>query len=137
NLSQSVIATNFFSNNILQFITTGNYWDTVNDFKPLMHTWSLGVEEQYYIVFPLIILLISKTKTKLFTFLLLITVLSFIGFLLAKNDYFKFYTLPTRFFEIAAGGLVSIRCNKLKVHSMLGSISLFLLLVLIFFEIGL
>ncbi len=45
NLSQSVIATNFFTNNILQAITTKNYWDVVNEYKPLMHTWSLGVEE--------------------------------------------------------------------------------------------
>lgn len=42
NLAQSVIATNLFSNNVLQAITVKNYWDLVNEYKPLMHTWSLG-----------------------------------------------------------------------------------------------
>ena len=43
NLSQSVIASNVFANNILACITTRNYWDIVNTYKPLMHTWYLGV----------------------------------------------------------------------------------------------
>lgn len=38
NTAQSVIATNFFGNNILESITTKNYWDVGNDYKPLMHT---------------------------------------------------------------------------------------------------
>ncbi len=38
NLSESVIATNLFGNNILAAITTKNYWDVVNEYKPLMHT---------------------------------------------------------------------------------------------------
>ena len=60
NLAQSVIATNFFSNNILPVITTKNYWDILNEFKPLMHTWSLGVEEQYYLFYPLIFVFLAK-----------------------------------------------------------------------------
>lgn len=52
NLSQSVIATNFFGNNVLQYLTVGDYWDVWNDYKPLLHTWSLGVEEQFYVIFP-------------------------------------------------------------------------------------
>ena len=51
NLAQSVVATSFFSNNILQAITTRNYWDVVNEYKPLMHTWSLAIEEQYYFLY--------------------------------------------------------------------------------------
>ena len=43
NLSQSVIATNCFGNNILASITQSNYWDISNDYKPLMHTWYVGV----------------------------------------------------------------------------------------------
>lgn len=54
NLSQSVIATNFFGNNILAAITTGNYWDVVNDYKPLMHTWYVGIVMQFYLVFPVL-----------------------------------------------------------------------------------
>ena len=60
NLAQSVVATNLFSNNILQAITTRNYWDIVNEYKPLMHTWSLGVEEQFYLFWPLILIFASR-----------------------------------------------------------------------------
>ena len=60
NLAQSVASTNLFSNNILQAITTKNYWDVVNEYKPLMHTWSLGIEEQYYLFYPLLFLLVGK-----------------------------------------------------------------------------
>lgn len=59
NLAESVVATNVFANNILQAITTKNYWDVVNEYKPLMHTWSLGVEEQYYFLYPWLFTLVG------------------------------------------------------------------------------
>lgn len=62
NLAQSVIATNLFSNNILQVLTTKDYWDVVNEFKPLMHTWSLGIEAQFYLCYPLLLVLFSKLR---------------------------------------------------------------------------
>lgn len=52
NLSESVIAANVFANNILACITTKNYWDIANVFKPLMHTWYVGVLMQAYVVLP-------------------------------------------------------------------------------------
>lgn len=64
NLSESVIASIFFSNNILSKITTGNYWDTVNEYKPLMHTWYLGIVMEFYIFVPFIIYLECKIKGK-------------------------------------------------------------------------
>ena len=65
NLSQSVIATNVFANNILQLITTKNYWDVVNMYKPLMHTWYLGVQEQCYLLYPFLFMLIGKKRTSM------------------------------------------------------------------------
>jgi len=55
NLGQSIVATVGVSNNILLWLTSG-YWDLANEYKPLLHTWSLGVEEQFYLVFLLILL---------------------------------------------------------------------------------
>lgn len=54
NYGQSLIATTLFSNNILLSVTSG-YWALASEFKPLLHTWSLGVEEQYYIFYPLVL----------------------------------------------------------------------------------
>lgn len=116
NLSQSVIATNFFGNNILSAITTGNYWDVVNDFKPLMHTWYVGVVMQFYLFYPILFLLAKMDKKcPEKTLLILITSLACISLLIyfvTTNDANRFYYLPSRFFEFAAGGLVALRDNR-------------------------
>ena len=62
NFGQSLFATSLFSNNILLYLTSG-YWDIASEFKPLLHTWSLSVEEQYYVVFPFLMILIWKLKS--------------------------------------------------------------------------
>lgn len=62
--SQSVIATSLFASNIL-FSRTSNYFDTSTALKPLIHTWSLSVEEQYYVLFPLILLVLCKMHINL------------------------------------------------------------------------
>ena len=54
NIGESVIATNLFSNNILQSIVSDDYWDLDNNYKPLMHTWYVGILMQFYVVFYLI-----------------------------------------------------------------------------------
>lgn len=137
NLAQSVISTNFFSNNILQYITTGNYWDVVNEYKPLLHTWSLGVEEQFYIFYPLLFLLFKGNKKLVFPALLLVTIISLIWFFLIKNEAFKFYMLPTRFFEISIGGIAAIKINELKENYKISLIAFVVLLITLFFEFNL
>lgn len=109
NLAQSIVATNFFNNNTLQVLTTKNYWDVVNEFKPLMHTWSLAVEEQYYLFYPFIFLVLVKNRTKwVLPLLIALTVISLTLYLLPFSDYYKFYLLPFRFFELSIGGLAAI-----------------------------
>jgi peptidoglycan/LPS O-acetylase OafA/YrhL len=110
NLSESVLATNAFGNNVLQAITTKNYWDVVNDYKPLMHTWSLGVEEQFYLVYPFLLIFVMKTRPKwalvVVSFLALVSVTLY--FLPSFEDFQKFYLTFFRFWELAAGGIVAI-----------------------------
>lgn len=50
--SQSLIAVNLFSSNILFWKESG-YFAAAAELKPLLHTWSLAVEEQFYFIFPL------------------------------------------------------------------------------------
>lgn len=108
-LAQSVVATNLFSNNILQAITTRNYWDVVNEFKPLMHTWSLGVEEHFYFVYPLLLLgLAAKRGAYLLPGLLLLGITSLSLNWLPVPAFQKFYWMPFRFYELALGGVVAV-----------------------------
>lgn len=112
NLSESVIATNLLSNNILAAITTKNYWDVVNEYKPLMHTWYVGIVMQFYLFYPILFFLarLDKKKTRR-TLLMIISVLAIFSlffFWLTTDAAARFYYLPSRFFEFAAGGIVAL-----------------------------
>ena len=60
NLAESIIASIAFSNNILSGITTKNYWNAVNDYKPLMHFWYLGILMEFYLTVPLLTIFLKK-----------------------------------------------------------------------------
>lgn len=109
NLAQSVIASNFSFNNILMLITSSDYWSVKNEYKPLMHTWSLGIEEQFYLLYPFILFVLSKWRMSVVKhFLLFITLISIMLFLFYGKEASKFYLLHFRFFELSIGGLFAI-----------------------------
>ncbi|PRY54514.1 peptidoglycan/LPS O-acetylase OafA/YrhL [Arcticibacter pallidicorallinus] len=137
NLSQSIIATNFFSNNVLQLITVRNYWDVMNEYKPLMHTWSLGVEEQFYIVIPFLFLFSNKKNNKIFAIIMIATLASALTYIFYNDESVKFYMLPMRFFEISIGGLAALKIREIKSNAYLSGISFLVLIVLLFFDFGL
>ncbi len=60
-LGKNVFTGAFFIANIGYILESG-YFDTASELKPLLHLWSLGVEEQFYIIWPTVILLIVKKK---------------------------------------------------------------------------
>lgn len=112
NLSESVVATNLFANNILSAITTGDYWNIANEYKPLMHTWYVGLLMQFCLVYPLLFYLAKLDKgTPRRTLLVIIgslALLSLFVFFTGNNDAHRFYYLPARFFEFAVGGIVAL-----------------------------
>tara|TARA_R100000935_G_scaffold29425_2_gene49723 strand:- start:15534 stop:17336 length:1803 start_codon:yes stop_codon:yes gene_type:complete len=115
NMGQSIAATLLFSNNILLTLTTG-YWDLAGEFKPLLHTWSLGVEEQYYFAFPILLLAIWRgAKRFLVPTIIVLIVLSLMLFLgphylslSPRETSAVFYNLPTRAWQLLMGGLAAI-----------------------------
>lgn len=135
NLSQSIIATNFFSNNVLQFLTSRNYWDVMNDYKPLMHTWSLGVEEQFYIVIPFLFLFSSRKNNKIFPIILIATIGSALTYILYTDEAVKFYMLPMRFFEISIGGLAALKAREIKSNVYVSGMAFLTLIVFLLFNI--
>lgn len=115
NLAQSAFATNVFANNILLAITSRDYWDVVNEYKPLLHTWSLGIEEQYYLIYPFLFLLVSKKRLNwLVPLLVALAVISMSMLFMSFADSQKFYFIQFRFFELAVGGIAAI-CLRNRV----------------------
>lgn len=105
NFGQSLVATTLFSNNLLLYMTSG-YWDLESSFKPLLHTWSLGVEEQYYFFTPLLLMAVAPfSKFKRGWLIAILGVLSFVLYLTLslKAPNFAFYQLPTRAWELLLG----------------------------------
>jgi peptidoglycan/LPS O-acetylase OafA/YrhL len=132
NLSESVVATNCFANNILLLITTGNYWDVVNEYKPLMHTWSLGIEEQFYLFYPVIFWWLGGRRTRwILPLLALLAATSFFLYLTSPNEAAQFYSIPYRFFELSVGGLGAIACRNRTVHGLVKVTSLVAILALL------
>ena len=135
NLAESVVASNVFANNVLQMITSRNYWDIKNQYKPLMHLWYIGVLMQAYVFIPLIILLFKRiTKNANKSVLVSTVVLTGVSFLLyllpCFPSYAKFYLTPFRVFEITAGGLLLyVKPRKKKAVSWFSLILLVSLLI--------
>jgi peptidoglycan/LPS O-acetylase OafA/YrhL len=94
------------------FAATAGYFDAPAETKPLLHTWSLGVEEQFYLVIPVLMFFayrfLPKRAKSLFAVL---AVLSFAAAFAVsyRNTTFVFYLTPFRAWELALGALLSIR----------------------------
>ncbi|MFK8043482.1 acyltransferase family protein, partial [Congregibacter sp.] len=111
-LSASAIATALFSANIYfsAFLDTG-YFAEDSQTKPLLHMWSLGVEEQFYILWPAVLLLVAQRPSLARLILGCLIVLSvLLGELLLATERFTFayYMLPTRVFELGAGAYLAL-----------------------------
>ncbi|CAA0107503.1 O-acetyltransferase OatA [Halioglobus japonicus] len=116
NYAESLVATLLFGSNFLWHFSLQEYGAESGLLKPFLHTWSLAVEEQYYIVFPLILLAIYKWyKSNTIALLTagLLASLFFAEWMTSVNPSFSFYMLPSRFWELLVGALLA---NILHLH---------------------
>lgn len=118
-VGQYVVSSILSFSNILLYIKGKDYFGLETGANPLFHTWSLGVEEQFYFFFPLILFgawRFGKLKT---SFLLgTVLLISFITseLLWRNNPYANFYLLPTRAWELLIGSFASFFVKKYGVR---------------------
>lgn len=106
----SLAAATLFVSNIY-FWQTADYFGGPAHLQPLLHTWSLAVEEQFYIVLPLLLLALTRwAHSHLIRWLLALTVLSFAlsVWAVAEKPNAAFYLLPARFWELMVGALLAL-----------------------------
>ena len=158
--SRQIISVILFFSNFFFWKNTG-YFDPSTETQPLLHTWSLGVEEQFYILFPLFLIFLWKLyRNKIFISFIIVSLLSLIlsqiggNFKIQNLSYeFPYFKLPFDFFwqagsanfylpfgrvwELLTGSLISIFLNKRKIkekkfNSFLSFLGIVLILISIF-----
>jgi peptidoglycan/LPS O-acetylase OafA/YrhL len=93
----------------IYFWKSANYFSTSAELKPLMMTWSLSVEEQFYLFFPPVLLLIRRYKWSVGGVLAALTALSLIAsvWMTSRNPSTAFFLLPARAWELGIGALLA------------------------------
>jgi peptidoglycan/LPS O-acetylase OafA/YrhL len=109
---KDAVATMLYSSNIYFSHAKRSYFFPGNPPSPLIHTWSLAVEEQFYIVWPILLLFLARLRASVklkVLFLASITVVSFAVFLwlLGFSETEAYFQAPARVWEFGAGGLAS------------------------------
>lgn len=132
-LGKQVLAATLFVSNFY-FWQNEDYFAADPSSQPLLHTWSLAVEEQFYLIFPLLLLLIARWLNKR----VLVVLAGLIAVSLAASILVTpvepstaFYLLPTRAWELGAGALLAIwqmRRGRASSNSWVASIGLILVI---------
>ena len=137
--SNSIFSSTFFSSNFFFIFNNQEYGHSSSILKPFLHTWSLSVEEQFYILYPLFVILCFKyLKNKFFFLLILFSTLSLILAQLGSLNFsiLNFYLLPTRVWELFCGAILA----KIEIdyrrdnHNIYNNIFPVLGIILIFFS---
>ena len=137
--SKSAIFSLGFTSNFYFLKTESDYYAFASTLIPLLHTWSLSIEEQFYILFPLLFLSKNYREKKILLIIFIIFLISFFLSIITSINYqsLNFYLLPTRAWELLAGSLISFyeikkkKCNN--QNNFLSILSFFLIIFLIFF----
>ena len=142
NYSDSIIASIFFVSNFFFYFNGMEYGATNSLLLPLLHTWSLSIEEQFYLIAPITLLIIYKFfRSHILVLLIIFSLLSFLSaiFMQEINPKLNFYFSLSRFWELLLGSLIvyvelnyKIPSNKI-IRNIFPLLGLSLILYSIFF----
>lgn len=133
-----------FSNLYYLFSNKGYFYNIFDN--PFAHTWSLGVEEQFYFLYPILIYFFFKNinnfekKLRFFKILIFIIILNSLFFSIyysSENPDLNFYFSPLRFWELGAGCILFLSNSKIPKNQMISNSSLILLIFIILIDINL
>ena len=125
-LGKHIKSSAFFYENF-RLIGEVGYWDESAALKPLLHFWSLAIEEQFYIFWPLVLILLYKIRLNIVLTLAILFLILFMIPLITEID--KFYHTLSRAWELALGGLVFIISYKYKnIFNLLNKYKIFIYL---------
>jgi peptidoglycan/LPS O-acetylase OafA/YrhL len=106
----NLAAAAIFLANIYTYLFEGDYFGIHSEYNPILHLWSLAVEEQFYIFYPLALLATLHFKEKFaIIFMAVLALISFIfsQYLSTYNPLLNFYLLPTRAWELLIGAFIA------------------------------
>jgi peptidoglycan/LPS O-acetylase OafA/YrhL len=139
--SKSILAAVFFGSNFFFYFTTTQYGADAALLEPFLHTWSLGIEEQFYIMFPLLLVAVrryAKNYLLILILALLLLSLQFANHIESRNAELSFYLPFSRFWELLIGSVlacVELKHGRVKIallNNLLPLVGLFLILYAIF-----
>jgi peptidoglycan/LPS O-acetylase OafA/YrhL len=135
-LAKSAISQSVFSANIY-FFRNADYFNVSSDLLPLLHTWSLAVEEQFYFIYPLLLVGLWRFwPQRIFACLIVLFAasLALCIYGTAKHPDAAFYLLPFRAWELLAGGILAALPNKPKLSTTASEIGSWAGMLLIFYS---
>ena len=141
-INRTGITAMFGISNIQLFLVNTDYFGENNNLNPLMHTWSLGIEEQFYLVYPLLFFLVMRRpdggRSLLTVILGAVTVLSFLGFTLLFHTHQPavYYLMPFRAWELGIGCLLALHILALESRTPLVVQTLAFLGIIVAFVVG-
>ena len=106
-LCEGILTSSLFLSNFWLYFQSG-YFDHASFLKPMLHLWSLAVEEQFYLIWPILLFYIPKNKKT--QYLISLCIISFIYSVLSSksNPSAAFYLISSRFWQLGMGGLLAI-----------------------------
>lgn len=114
NLAQHIVSSSFFTLNFRLIRESNDYFNRVSELKPLLHLWSLSIEEQFYIFWPILLSLIFRSKKALVITFAILSVSFFFNIYWHESlPITVFYSPLSRIWELMLGALLALRKTKL------------------------